>query len=240
VSEHGDTRRRVDEAVAIVDQMAGLGADARIFGGVGVVIHCSESLDGPFHREPDDIDLAIARSAAATLTTVLEARGYEANERFNALHGDTRRIFHGPAGKLDAFVGDFTMCHRLELEDRLAVDRPTLSVADLVLTKLQIVELSEKDASDLFVLLSSHEVGTGPGDVIDASRVASVLADDWGYWRTASETLERVATRHAELRQKVDDLWQHVEAEPKSRRFRMRARIGERRRWYELPEIVGD
>lgn len=228
------TQRRIEEATAIVEEGERRGAHARALGGVAVVIHC-----GSAHREPEDIDLAVGRSDLKTLTGVLAERGYEPNDRFNAMHGDTRNLFQGPAGKLDVFVGAFTMCHRLELESRLAVDRPTLSVADLILTKLQIVELTEKDSDDLRALLRAHELGSGPGDLIDADRIAAVLADDWGYWRTATETLERVVSASPELGDKAVQLRRRIDGEPKSRRFKLRARIGERRRWYELPEIVG-
>jgi hypothetical protein len=162
-----------------------------------------------------------------------------ANVRLNAMHGDRRRQFEGPAGKVDVFVGSFTMCHRLELERRLAAEAPTLTASDLLLTKLQIVELTEKDLLDLRLLLESHEVGSGPGDWIDADYVASVLADDWGYWRTASGTLEQVTRAVPALGEKAERLWTRVAEEPKSRRFKMRARVGERRRWYELPETIG-
>jgi hypothetical protein len=227
------TESRIEETTAIVDAAAERGAAARALGGVGVVIHC-----GAAHREPEDIDLAVAPRDLGALTDVLATRGYEPNARFNALHGDSRNIFQGPAGKLDVFVGAFTMCHRLELESRLGVDSPTLSVADLLLTKLQIVELTEKDSADLRALLAAHELGTGPGDWIDVDRIASVLADDWGYWRTATETLERVAAEAPRLGPKVTALRQRIDSEPKTRRYKLRARIGERRRWYELPETV--
>jgi hypothetical protein len=227
------TERRIAEATAIVAQAGERGATARILGGVGVLIHC-----GGAHREPEDIDLAVGRRDGPAVSAVLEERGYEPNARFNAMHGDTRNIFNGAAGKVDVFVGEFAMCHRLALDERLAADSPTLCVADLVLTKLQVVELTEKDSADLRVLLEAHELGEGPGDVIDVTRIASVLADDWGYWRTATETLERVAAAAPGLREKADGLRRAVDAAPKSRRYKLRARIGERRRWYELPEVV--
>lgn len=221
------------EATAIVEHAAECGLAARVLGGVGVVIHC-----GRTHREPDDIDLAVGRRDARALNGLLIERGYEPNARFNAMHGDTRNLFYGPAGKVDVFVGEFSMCHQLELESRLRLDSPTLSVADLMLTKLQIVELTEKDSADLCALFEAHELGEGPGDRIDASRIAAVLADDWGYWRTATETLERVAAAWPAVSDKATALTARIDAEPKTRRFKLRARLGERRRWYELPEHI--
>jgi hypothetical protein len=231
------TEQKVAEAVAIVDELTERGAVTRILGGVGVVLHCPGT--GAFHREPEDIDLVVSRAGAKALEAVLTERGYTANSRFNAMHGDRRRLFSGPAGKVDVFVGSFTMCHKLDLERRLAAESPTLTASDLVLTKLQIVELTEKDLLDLRLLMESHEVGSGPGDLIDADYIASVLADDWGYWRTASGTLQQVRSTAPVLTEKADRLWKRVEEEPKSRRFKVRAKVGERRRWYELPETIG-
>lgn len=228
------TGGRAAEAVAIVDALDARGRDVRILGGVAVLLHT-----GSGHREPEDIDLVTTRPDVAPLAEVLGERGYEANTRFNAMHGDTRNIFHGPEGKLDVFIGDFSMCHRLDLSGRLDVDRPTIPVADLLLTKLQIVELTAKDIADLRALVAAHELAEGPGDAIDLTRVAEVLCDDWGYWRTATETLERLAAAAPELAPKTEAIRARIDAAPKSRRYKLRARIGERRRWYELPEVVG-
>lgn len=227
------TERRVAEATAIVEAAAARGLLVRVLGGVAVVIHCHER-----HREPEDIDLVVASRDMGELGRLLEERGYRPNARFNAMYGDARNIFDGPEGKLDLFVGDFAMCHRLRLAPRFAVDDPTLSVADLLLTKLQIVELTAKDSADLRALLDAHELRDGPGDAIEVPRIAAVLADDWGYWRTATETLERVAALWPDLGAKAAALRARIDAEPKTRRFKLRARVGERRRWYELPERV--
>ena len=225
-------RARIDEAVAIVEASDGLGGDARLVGGVAVVLHCDA-----VHREPEDIDVVVSPEGVRALASALDGRGWEPRSRFNAVNGDRRLLFDGEAGKLDAFVGAFEMCHRIDLRERLGVEGPTLPVADLLLTKLQVVELTEKDHADLRTLLASHDVGEGPGDHVDAERVASVLADDWGLWRTATENLRRLSDVEPE---KVAKLLRRVDAAPKSRRFRMRARVGERRRWYDVPEVIGE
>lgn len=234
----GSTARRIEESLAIVERMSERGATARILGGIAVVLHCGADGESGYHREPEDIDLAVPRSDVPVLAEVLASAGYEPIVRFNAMHGDKRQIFDGPGGKVDVFVGSFAMCHRFDLEGRLALDAPTISVADLVLTKLQVVELSSKDAADLGLLLETHEIATGAGDWIDAAYIASVLADDWGYWRTARSTLTAVVQLTPTLGVKAEQLWEHVDSAPRSRRFKMRARIGERRRWYELPETI--
>src|SRR6202030_4206358 len=121
----------------------------RLLGGAAIILHSG----GRPHRELGDLDAATRRSDGRALAGALATVGYEAEPRFNALHGDRRLIFHGPHGKLDVFVEVFEMCQRIELGPRLPLDSPTLPVSDLLLTKLQVVELNAKDADDAALLL---------------------------------------------------------------------------------------
>jgi hypothetical protein len=226
------TQALVSEGVALVQSAQREGTTLRLLGGAAVVVHGS----GVPYREIGDLDAVTGRKDVKRLTALLAQRGYEAQTRFNALHGDRRLIFYGPAGKLDVFIERFEMCHRLELGPRLALDSPTIPVTDLLVTKLQVVELNEKDARDLAELLRHHPLGAGDGDHFDTEYLGALVGDDWGLWRTLTGTLDRlpalvpdVAEQSAALRRALDDA-------PKGRRWRMRARVGERKRWYELPD----
>jgi hypothetical protein len=226
----------IDEGMGLAQAADEAGLKLRLLGGVGVVAHCPKVLAGKPHREIADIDVAVTRRDARALTGFLEGRGYTAEKRFNALHGDTRMIFHGPAGKLDVFVGSFAMCHELELDTRLGLDAPALTATDLLLTKLQIVELNAKDAHDASVLLTEHPVQSGDGDHIDAAYISRLTGDDWGLWRTVTATLHRLSELYPAVTDRCRQLSDAIEAAPKTRRFKLRARVGERVRWYELPE----
>jgi hypothetical protein len=226
----------IEEGIGLAQAADGAGMRLRLLGGVGVVAHCPSMLEGKPHREIADIDVAVPRREARALGGFLESRGYEANKRFNALHGDTRMIFHGPQGKLDVFVGAFSMCHALELDKRLELDAPALTATDLLLTKLQIVELNAKDAHDASVMLSEHPLASGDGDHIDVAYAARLTGDDWGLWRTVTATLHRLAELHPAVADRCRELRAALDAAPKSRRFKLRARVGERVTWYELPE----
>ncbi len=225
----------VTEGLALVEVAERNGATLRLLGGAAVVVHGS----GQVHREIGDLDAVTSRAHVKLLTQILKERGYEPEARFNALHGDKRLIFHGPKGKLDVFVDTFEMCHRIELKGRLELDSPTIPASDLLLTKLQVVELNAKDAHDLAELLHHHELARGPGDQIDLDYIGTLVSDDWPLWRTLVGTLDRlpslapgVADAAERLRKVLDDV-------PKGRRFRLRAKVGERKRWYELPDEVG-
>ena len=236
MANHTGVTEIVDEGVALAEAAEAAGLKVRLLGGVAVVAHCPHVLAGKPHREIADIDIAVSRRDARALTGFLESRGYTAEKRFNALHGDSRMIFHGPAGKLDVFVGAFSMCHVLELDNRLELDAPALTATDLLLTKLQIVELNAKDAHDASILLTEHPIKPGPGDHIDSTHFARLTGDDWGLWRTVTATLHRLTELYPAVADRCRELAAAVEAAPKSRRFKMRARVGERVRWYELPE----
>jgi hypothetical protein len=226
----------IEEGIGLASAADGAGLRLRLLGGVGVVAHCPGVLGGKPHREIADIDVAVPRRDARAISGFLEGRGYTANKRFNALHGDTRMIFYGPAGKLDVFVGAFSMCHALELGQRLELDSPALTATDLLLTKLQIVELNAKDAHDASVLLTEHPLEPGDGDHIDVAYVARLTSDDWGLWRTVTATLNRLADLYPAVAGRCRELRSAIDAAPKTRRFKLRARIGERVTWYELPE----
>lgn len=223
------------EGVAVVEAAAAAGLVLRLLGGVGIVLHSG----GQPHRALGDLDAATRSADARPLTPALSLVGYEPEPRFNALHGDRRLIFHGPRAKLDVFVEVFEMCHRIDLGPRLKLDSPTLPVSDLLVTKLQVVELNAKDADDAALLLRAHALGRGAGDHVDVDYLSELVADDWGLWRTMTGTLERLEELQPGVAEQARALRGALDEAPKGRRFRMRARVGERKRWYELPDEVG-
>jgi hypothetical protein len=227
------------EGVALVEAMASRGLTLRLLGGAGVFEHCPGVLRHGPYRELGDLDTITTGGDARRLSAALAEHGYAPEERFNALHGDRRLIFHGPIGKLDVFVDTFEMCHVLDLRARLALEPRTLTVADLLLTKLQIVEFNAKDAQDARALLLEHDLGEGPGDHVDVTYLSSAVAGDWGLWRTVTRTLDALAALHPDVAGRATALGAALEIAPKTRSWRLRARIGERKRWYELPDEIG-
>jgi hypothetical protein len=212
------------------------GVALRPLGGVGVLLHCPVALSNGPHREFADLDVAVPRQASRQVPDLFQAAGYDADRRFNALQGDRRMIFHGPAGKVDVFVGVFEMCHRLDLSPRLELERDTLTASDLLITKLQVVEVNQKDIDDAALLLSEHQLDEGPGDHIDLAYLRALVHDDWGLWRTTTGTLEVIAQRCDNVAAEARGIADALKDAPKGTRFRMRARIGDRKRWYELPD----
>lgn len=238
-----DLRR---EAPRVLDEIDRREIPARAVGGLAVHLRCPSAVDTPLARDYKDLDLATAYAGVRPLTQALEELGYEADREFNALHGRERLLFWDAANErqLDVFVDRMVLCHTLELADRVTLEPRTLPLADLLLAKLQVVEITERDLKDATAILADHELGP---DGVDADRVTEVLAADWGWWRTGTGTLDRVAGYAGDLEgfagaaavaERIGALAERIEAAPKSRRWRMRAKIGERKRWYELPEEI--
>ena len=190
----------------------------------------------------NQLDLGVARIIHARGSIVLTPQV----DIFNAMNGKERLLFYdNPNGRqVDVFVSSFRMCHEIPLEKRLGVDEDTVPLAELLLTKLQIIELNEKDVRDTVALLLEHEViddDTG----VNSSHIAELCAEDWGLWRTITRNLETLRARldayevdRDLVSNRVSLLLERIEAKPKSRTWRIRAKVGERKRWYQLPEEV--
>lgn len=245
-----DTRpfldRLEDEGRGVIADADARGIPVRLLGGVAIKLLLGDRFDSAYARPYRDIDVVCGRKAGRGLEELLSARGWAPAAEFNALNGSRRLLFHDPLSEaqVDVFVGEFTMCHALPLADSLDRPGPSLPATDLVMSKLQIVELNAKDRSDLWALLSGCDVADGDHAAIEPARVAALTARDWGLHHTFERNLvhlrEQVDAGEGPARALValDALVAAMEAEPKSRSWKMRAKIGERKRWYELPEEV--
>jgi hypothetical protein len=210
----------------------------RALGGLGVRMLCPSAAHPPLERPYKDLDLAGLSEEREAIDALLVGLGYEPDETFNLLSGHARLFYRDRANarQLDVFLDRIEMCHALDLRRRLELHELTLTPTDLLLTKLQVIETNERDLKDSAALLADCDV--------DVGYVARTLASDWGWWRTVTEVLEKLARYVATLEfrgregvlRKIETLQAGIEAEPKGRRWKLRARIGDRVRWYEIPE----
>jgi hypothetical protein len=223
----------------------------KLLGGLGVRVVCPDY--PPRLRRDQDIDFACLSKERKTVAAHLEQVGCQPDRRFNNLNGDRQMYFTAPSGRpIDVMVDRLTMCHTLDFRPSFRKQPYTVDVVDLLLSKLQIVELNEKDARDIVQLLSCMPIApAGTGLAIDADRFASVLGADWGWWRTVTGNLDRMPALLAERPQlaqpgmpfdpaeQAGQLRQLAETAPKSMKWKMRSSVGDKVRWYELPEEVG-
>lgn len=225
-------------------------APMRLLGGMGIALLLGDRMDQRFRREIEDLDFITTRKASREVERLLQHAGWEPESRFNTLHGHRRLLFHEPQGerKVDVFVERFEMCHALPLTERIGVREETLPAAELAMCKLQIVQLNAKDIGDLYALLDALEVAEHDRQAINAARITQLTGSDWGLHHTFELNLRRLLNQvgeagldeqgQARVSGRINQLQQALEDAQKSRAWRMRARIGERKRWYEEPEEV--
>jgi hypothetical protein len=240
----------VDEARRVIACAHAEQVMLRVLGGVAVQLHTGGEVHPGLARPYRDIDLVTTRKQGRAAAQLLQELGYQPNERFNAMNGATRLVFYDPdhERQVDVFVGEFRMCHEIPIADRLDLDHETVPLAELLLTKLQIVHLNEKDLRDIWAILHEHDIAEHDHDAVNTAHVARLLAADWGLWRTSRQTIEAARGRLAEvpldaadrrlLDERLGTLWERVEAEPKGLRWRSRAKLGDRTQWYEEPEEI--
>lgn len=235
---------------AIVSATAARGIPVRLIGGVAIWLRSSDGPRSALGRSYPDIDLVAHKKQSRKLRAILEEEGFEPERVFNATHGARRLLYHGPEGwQVDIFLDTFEMSHTLDLGTRLEAEPETLAAAELLLTKLQIAEVNAKDLSDTAMLLWDHEpaASDGPG-LLNLVPVVSRCAADWGLYTTLTDNLGACAGLLGDLvpgaadRQRIagriDAITNAVSTAPKSARWQLRAKVGRRVRWYELPEEV--
>ena len=254
------------ESLRIVEAADAHGLTVRLMGGMAIRAHAPD-WTARTRRTEVDLDFATTSRDRAAFYELLAKEGYTPDRQHNALFGRKQAYFVDTARKrpVDVLVDTLEMCHRLEFGDRLGASRPTLPLAELLLSKLQVVRINRKDVLDALVLLAEHPLGEDDGDTdsahgtgaISLPRIVAITSNDWGWWRTVTGNLDKLdqylATDfrpedldlgqgrdvHFDPAAQVASLRAAMEAAPKSTRWKLRARVGERVPWYVTPEEVG-
>ncbi|MDG6988596.1 MAG: hypothetical protein JRN21_04635 [Nitrososphaerota archaeon] len=211
-------------------------------------LRCPSARKPPLGRRRVDIDVVGRRKEASKINQLFKELGYKPRERFNALQV-TRLIFNDLANarRVDIFLDVFEMSHKFDFRGRMGLDPDTLPLADLLSTKLQIVEINEKDMKDILAILLDHEITQDDAaGGINGAYIAKLCAEDWGVYKTFTTNLGVVLDHAAGLgvdegqkgraSGQADRLRTMIEQAPKGMKWKMRAAVGEKKRWYELPE----
>jgi hypothetical protein len=232
------------EATRILEAANTEGIPVRLLGGLAIYLRCPSARENEsLQRTYKDLD-CVALSKWSGKTKVLFTNlGYTGNKTFNALHGHQRLLFwdeqHGR--QIDIFVDRMQMCHNIDFRSRLNIDTRTLPLADLLLSKLQIIETNEKDILDTIALFTDYDVVDNEQG-INAAYIAGLVSNDWGFQHTLELNLKKVEAYAQEhgfpdtISGRIDALLAAMDAHPKSLSWKARALVGERMRWYELPE----
>lgn len=219
----------------------------RLVGALAFHLHCPQycHLQASLGRQFTDIDFASYREHIPEIKKLFSDLGYEEDFMVARLFGQRRLLFYDHANNRhsDVFIDQMEFCHDLPLRGRLEVDPLSLPLAELVVEKMQIVQINEKDIIDTIMLLREHPVGTTDDEVINAKVIAQLCAQEWGLWKTMSINLAKakeMVKGYEQLDQadkedvltKVDELLDYMEKEPKPMKWRMRAKVGERVKWW--------
>jgi len=237
------------EALALARGAADASLGLKLLGGLAVRVLCPEF--PPRLRRDQDIDFACVSKQRKKVADWLDGAGCEPDRRFNNLNGDRQMYFTAPSGRpIDVMVDKLSMCHVLDFRPSFDRQPLTIDAVDVLLSKLQIVELNEKDLRDIVHLLAALPLGGGAQPSIDTDRFCKLLGADWGWWRTVTGNLAKMEELLGERPALIPDnhayepvaqagrLLELAVETPKSMKWKLRANVGERVRWYELPEEV--
>ena len=255
LSKYGNARPDfLEEAQRIVNAAKNEDILLRLLGALAFHIHCPKFsyMQELLGRSFTDIDFASYRQESSKINKLFVELGYQYDVRVRAIFG-SRLVFYDSSGTnrhCDVFLDKLEFCHDIDFEKRLEVDFPTIPLVELLLEKMQIVKINEKDIVDTMMLLREHEIGGSDNETINADRLSKLTSRDWGLWKTITVNLRKVqsATQanqklteedRNDIDSKITALMKRIDDEPKSSGWKIRARIGEKRQWYrDVDELV--
>ena len=237
-----------EEAARVIEAADANHVVLRLFGGVSFWFRCPSARHPSLQRKYVDVDFMGHSKQSKEIKQLFVSLGYVPRDKFNAMQGYRRLIFNDMANqrRVDVFLDVFEMCHSFNFRDRLEVDSKTIPLADMLVTKIQIIDVNEKDLKDAVCLFADYDVGAGDKEMINGAYIADLCASDWGVYKTFTMNLDRLLAKLNDLSlqedvkasagERVKRLQTMIEEKPKDLRWKMRARVGERVKWYELPE----
>ncbi len=220
-----------------------------MLGGLAFKKLCPSSNEMRYYRENKDIDLMGKRENTKEIVKIMETLGYKPREVFNKLNMGQRLIYYdmGNRRRVDLFLDEFIMCHKFNFKESILAGTYTLPITQLLMTKLQVVEKTEKEYNDLIAAFHDFDVTDGRGE-IQGDGISELCSRDWGIYTTFRKSLEFLLARaeiigsddRSVVVPRIERLMAMMDGKPKSFSRKMRARIGEKTRWYDLPETDGD
>jgi len=237
----------LNEALRITGIAEEKGIILRLMGACAVRVH-SPSLAGIHERMRGltDLDFGTYSKWDKHVPELFAQLGYHTRPMLYFISHGRHTLFSEASGiHVDIFTDRLRMNHTIQFKNRLEVDRPTIPLAELLLEKLQIVQINEKDIVDIAILLAEHSVGHDDNDKINASYVAQLLCQDWEFSYTVTLNLGKTLDMLDEYagvlggdnvrttRERITHLLDYINSRPKSLAWKMRAKIGTRKKWYE-------
>jgi hypothetical protein len=251
--DHAEREKFENELQRIIGASDNAGIIMRVIGSLAFQMHCQKFgyLQAAMGRAYTDIDFAAYHRQTKEIQALMAGLGYHENREVFIVSEGYRAIFERPEVGLhiDVFFEKLDFCHVIHWKDRLEVDHPSIPLAEMLLEKMQIVQINEKDIIDSIMLLLEHPLGDVDHETINIKRIAELCSADWGLWRTTTMNLEKVrqlAQGYAQLSREqketvdsqVKSALARIDQEPKPLAWRLRARVGDRVKWYkEVDEV---
>ncbi|MHA2004945.1 MAG: hypothetical protein ACW960_12670 [Candidatus Thorarchaeota archaeon] len=250
----GNHQEFVDEALRIIEEAEKQGIILRLMGAIAIRLHSPNFayLHDKLGRFITDIDYVAYEKQTSKIEKFLESQNYSRKMLSFSFALGGRMIFTNNADgrHIDVFLDRLEMCHKIEYKKRLEVDKPTVPLAELLLQKMQIVKISEKDIIDTTMLILAHDIGENDDNIINAKYISEILSKDWGFYHTVTTNLKKVATLMSKfevlkeeekktVNDRIDELLRIFEDKPKSRGWKMRARVGTSKKWYKDVDTPG-
>ena len=245
----------VEEAMRIVEEARKQDVILRVMGAIAIRFHCPNfiSLHKILGREISDMDFVGYEKQSSRIERLFESLGYTGRSLAYSFRLTGRLIFvdNVNARHADVFLDRLAMCHTIDFSRRLEADYPTIPLAELLLQKMQIVKLNEKDVIDTIVLLREHSIGNGDEETVNIGYIAKLLSNDWGFYYTMTTNLTKVKgliqryhtlseEDRRDVSRKIDQILTAIEDEPKSFFWKMRAKLGTSKKWYrEVDTLKG-
>jgi hypothetical protein len=238
----------VEEGNRVVDAATDRGLTVRKIGGTAIYDRSETAREEPFKRPYRDVDFVGYRSEESQLEEFMVEMGYEANERFNTMRPH-RLEFMDPEHdrKADFILDKFRFSHEWSLKARLEIHPRTVPIEDLLLSKLQIAEISDRDMRDIIALINDYPVTGDSGlDAINQEYVAGLCQDNWGLYKTLTINIGKVRdyvqnhdvpVENSMIDDRLKALEDAIEETPKTLKWKLRSLIGERKQWYRRPEL---
>ena len=256
VSDRQRLSLMMNEATRLVEEAKKRNVHLRVLGAIAFQFHCPKfnHLSLKLNRILTDIDFAGYSKEKDPMMSMMKEFGYADEPSVTALFGHKRLIWDNKSNgvHVDIFLDMLEMNHDIPFKDRLGLDPLTIPLSDMLLEKMQIVQVNEKDYIDTMMLLREHAIGDNGNipETIDAKYIAKLLASEWGFYYTVTTNLNKVQNRLAQysdlsaedrddITMKIGELLKRIEAEPKSFSWKMRAKVGTRNKWYrDVEEVV--
>lgn len=247
----------VDEALRLVQKAEERGIQLRILGSIAYRLHSPKNvhLFAEMERELTDVDFGAYRKHSHAIRDFMVNEGYKSHDGMMVGTEGARHVYQHPEWPLhvDVFTDELNYCHPIPFKGRLELDSPTISTTDLLLEKMQIVEINLKDLKDTMVLMLEHPVGdkSAGRESIDDDYITGIMSSDWGFYYTFTTNLRKVIEFIPQfpavsggdgeiIKGRINSLIQRIEDAPKGMKWKLRAKIGTRARWYQEVSEKGE